>query len=60
MELPAFSVELGPFTTVINTSTPNFIAFSLKFGDKRLFFHAVKNHTMGCFQIFVTTYFKMH
>ncbi len=39
---------------------PYFMAFSLKFGDKRSFFHAVKNRTMGCYQTFVTTYFKMN
>ncbi len=36
------SAELEPFTTVIKTSTPNFIAFSLKCRDKRLFFMLTK------------------
>ncbi len=35
MEVPAFSAELEPFTTVIKTSTTMFMAFSVKFGDKR-------------------------
>ncbi len=60
VNVPAFSAELQPFTTVTKTSTLTFMAFSLKFGDKRSFFNAVKNHTMGCYQTFVTTYFKMH
>ncbi len=58
MEIPAFCAELELFTTVTKTSTPTFMAFSLKFGDKRKFFHTIKNHTIGCYQTFVTTYLK--
>ncbi len=59
VEVPAFSVELEPFTTVVKTSTPNFMAFSLKFRDKRSIFHAVKNHTMGFYQTFVNLYIDL-
>ncbi len=60
MEIPAFSAELDLFSTIIKTSTPTFMAFSLKFGDKWVIIPCYRKSYIGCYQTFVTTYFKMH